>query len=162
MSGQTARPASVADLGAVVELNNLHVPAVSPMDDESAGWFLANAVLTVVGSVDALLITLGPGSTYWSANYAWFGGQFDEFWYVDRIVVAASCEGQGVGRLLYAEAVAQARARGLGRVCAEVNLKPRNDRSLRFHERFGFVEVGQRTDAEGKLLSMLAYEVPAG
>lgn len=149
-------------MAAVMALNNLHVPAVSPMDDDGAAWFLANAVVTVVGDVDALLITIGPGSTYWSANYAWFGERFDRFWYVDRIVVAGHVEGQGLGRLLYAETVAQARARGLPSVCAEVNLKPRNDRSLRFHERFGFVEVGQRTDAGGKLLAMLEYQVPSG
>jgi hypothetical protein len=160
------RPAAEADVAALIELNNLHVPSVSPMDCASARWFLDNASVAVIGAgagpLDALLVTLGPGTAYSSANYGWFGEHFERFLYVDRIVVAGHVEGRGLGRRLYGEVVEEARRGGFGQVCAEVNLQPRNDRSLRFHERFGFVEVGRRTDAEGKLLSMLRYLIPLG
>jgi predicted GNAT superfamily acetyltransferase len=38
----------------------------------------------------------------------------------------------------------------------EVNLEPRNDGSLRFHDRLGFVEVGQQVSGSGKLVSLMA------
>jgi predicted GNAT superfamily acetyltransferase len=78
------------------------------------------------------------------------------FSYVDRVVIGERWQRIGLGRRLYEDVViAGARAAGRRAVCAEVNLRPRNDASLGFHAALGFVEVGRRTDAEGKLLSMV-------
>ena len=41
----------------------------------------------------------------------------------------------------------------------EVNLRPRNDGSLRFHQRLGFVEVGQQETPYGARVSMLAKDL---
>ena len=38
----------------------------------------------------------------------------------------------------------------------EVNLRPRNDGSLAFHDRLGFVEVGQQETDYGTLVSLMA------
>jgi predicted GNAT superfamily acetyltransferase len=40
-----------------------------------------------------------------------------------------------------------------------VNLRPRNDGSLRFHARLGFKEVGQQETSYGVLVSMLAKDL---
>jgi predicted GNAT superfamily acetyltransferase len=48
-------------------------------------------------------------------------------------------------------------ADGHTHLCAEVNTVPRNDRSLEFHERYGFEVVGGQSDeATGKTVSMFA------
>ena len=44
-------------------------------------------------------------------------------------------------------------------LCAEVNLAPRNDRSLAFHKRFGFSPVGEQ-ETEGGLKRVLLLEYP--
>ena len=57
--------------------------------------------------------------------------------------------------------------RGVGRLreghellLAEVNTRPRNDISLRFHERYGFEPVGERDSEDGtKTVVMLALDL---
>ena len=153
-------------LDAALALNNAHVPAVSLLERDDLAWYATIAdgfVVAVDASNDdlvGLVILIGPGSEYPSPNYAWFRDRYDSFLYVDRIVVDERGHGVGVGRRIYEEVVmARARAAGHRFVCAEVNLRPRNEPSLRFHASRGFVEVGRRTDAEGKLLAMLARPV---
>ncbi|NNE11269.1 MAG: GNAT family N-acetyltransferase, partial [Ilumatobacter sp.] len=44
----------------------------------------------------------------------------------------------------------------------EVNLRPRNETSLAFHDRLGFVEVGQRETDYGALVSMMVKPLRDG
>ena len=96
---------------------------------------------------------------YFSENYRWFAARYEEFVYVDRVVVAEERRGSGVGRAFYEDIIEFSFSRAPVLLC-EVNVKPRNDRSLRFHERFGFAEVGQ-LDTEGgsKRVSLLARPI---
>jgi predicted GNAT superfamily acetyltransferase len=171
------RPFDERWLDVVLALNNAHVPAVSRLEPDDLPWYAELAdrfVLAVAperdhqlgpaagaGSATAaelagFVITVGPGSAYPSPNYAWFRSRHEQFSYVDRVAVAERFQGRGLGRRLYDEVVfARARERGHDVVCAEVNLRPRNDTSLLFHATLGFTEVGRRVDAEGKLLSMV-------
>jgi predicted GNAT superfamily acetyltransferase len=47
----------------------------------------------------------------------------------------------------------------LGRLVCEVNLEPRNDASIAFHDARGYVEVGKLADDTGRVTSMLAKEL---
>jgi uncharacterized protein len=165
------RPARLADVVDLCALNNAHVPEVSPATADTFRWFLEHASVSVVDAatprgtdrLDGLLVLVEwPGSTYWSRNFAWFAQRFDRFLYVDRIVVAERRWGEGLGRAFYGSVVAGARQAGIPLVCAEVNLRPPNERSLRFHRAQGFEAVGEHVDAEGKSLAMLALPVQAG
>ena len=65
-----------------------------------------------------------------------------------------------MGRALYAEVLDQLTGSAPVLFC-EVNLRPRNDRSLAFHAAVGFREVGQQdTDGGNKRVSLLALELP--
>ncbi len=83
----------------------------------------------------------------------WFGERYEDFVYLDRVAVDAASQGRGVGAALYAEVERQADATWF---TLEVNLRPRNDGSLRFHDRLGFVEVGQQETNYGALVSLMA------
>ena len=80
-------------------------------------------------------------TTYGSLNYAWFNERFDGFVYVDRIAVAASHRQNGIGSHLYQMVLAHSDERAVP-VAAEVNLDPPNPGSMRFHQRFGFEQIG--------------------
>jgi len=141
-------------------MNNAAVPAVSGLTEASlrdlVEWAHHFLVVEDDGAVVALLITLLPGTTYGSMNYAWFSQRYDSFGYVDRIAVAPTAHSKGIGRMLYDDYSARCRAAGLPRVCAEVNTEPRNDQSLRFHDLYGFRAVGEQdTDAGTKSVVML-------
>ncbi len=142
------------DLDPILALNNAAVPAVNPLEPADLEWFVEVAHSFLVqpdgnGSVVGFVIGLdGPGLDYDSLNYAWFSERYDRFVYVDRIVVAESGRGTGVGRSLYDRFGERSRADGHEVLLAEVNIWPRNEDSLRFHERYGFKSVGEQ-DTEG-------------
>ena len=145
------RPAGVADLPAVLAINEANVPEVGPTTLERLERFLAMAELfeVAVGADDlpvAFMIVLPEGCDYDSPNYAWFVDRHERFLYVDRIAVAAGHRNRGIARRLYDDAVAQVRRTGRHLLCAEVNVEPRNDVSLAFHHGYGFVARAEVAD----------------
>jgi len=157
------RNVTEADLARVLAMNNAAVPAVNALTEASLndliGWAHQFLVVEDAGDVVALLITLLPGTAYGSTNYAWFCEQYESFGYVDRIAVDPAVHSKGIGRMLYDDYSSRCRAAGIPRVCAEVNTKPRNDQSLRFHDLYGFRPVGEQ-DTEGGTKSVVMLELP--
>lgn len=166
MSGPTIRAATPADWPALVALNNSEVPKVGPLTVEDGEWFLAHAEVLVVDGDDApaaLLVLLTEGRAYASPNYRWFAERYERFAYVDRIAVRADQAGTGIGRALYDVAIDRARGAGRPVLAAEVNLVPRNDGSLAFHDRLGFRQVGEQVDPRnGQTEAMLVRDVAPG
>ena len=159
------RPPTPADLTALVDLNNAAAPAMNrlPAQDlarlvDAAAWArVAVAGDAVVGGLVALD---GPGLDYESENYAWFSGRYDAFLYVDRVVVSTARRGAGIGSGLYRALLGHAEDVGHRVVCAEVNVRPANPGSLRFHHRHGFEPVGEQDTKGGTVrVRMLAREV---
>ncbi len=162
------RPAESDDLVRLVELNNAAVPAVNHLTLDEMAWFLQVAHLVMVaevpedGTVAAFLVGLdGPECSYDSLNYEYFCDRYDRFLYVDRVVVDPVAWGRGLGQGFYRAFVAS--AAGHTHLCAEVNTVPRNERSLDFHQWFGFKAIGERSDgATGKTVRMFALEISGG
>jgi predicted GNAT superfamily acetyltransferase len=157
-------PVTDDDLAPFVALNNLAVPNVNTLDEVALtallgqSWWCRQAFDEK--GLQGFLLALRPGEAYASDNYRWFSAQYDEFAYVDRIVVDEACRSQGLGALLYRALEDDARAAGLPRICCEVNLDPPNPRSLAFHRRLGFETVGeQETKAGSVKVSLLVKEL---
>ena len=146
-----------ADLDRVLAINASGVPGVGAIEalqlahlvDESAMALVATVDDTVVG----FCLVLPPGADYGSVNYRWFSDRYDDFVYLDRVAIAPEFQGHGLGRALYDEVERRADAPWF---TLEVNLRPRNDGSLAFHDRLGFVEVGQQETNYGTLVSLMA------
>jgi predicted GNAT superfamily acetyltransferase len=159
------RPGAHDDLDAILAMNNAAVPAVNHLGaaDLEHIWTQSSSVTvaTVDGNVGGFLILLdGPGCDYDSLNYTWFCQRYERFCYVDRIVVADRNRGMGIGRVLYQHAITRLVV-DHPVLCAEVNIRPRNQPSLDFHDAMNFVPVG-RQDTEGgkKTVVMLARTLP--
>ncbi len=98
--------------------------------------------------IAGFLIGLRPGTPYASPNYRWFCDNYDDFAYVDRVAVSSWARHQGVARTLYdAFCVAQ---RDAPLMACEVNVRPPNKRSILFHQRMGFRQVGSLQADGGK------------
>lgn len=154
---------SLADIDAVLALNQSALPAVSEVEAAFFEGMIPASVQFLAAHLDdagdglaGFLLLLGPGTDYASLNYQWFSQRYDDFLYVDRIVVAARARRRGVGRAFYDAAWRLASGRGVPLTC-EVNVVPPNPESMAFHQAFGFAEVG-RQDTEGgaKTVSLLA------
>ena len=105
------------------------------------------------------VLLLREGAAYTSLNYQWFSKTLSEFLYVDRIVVVPEFRGFGVAQLLYDHARAIAKDQAVPWLTCEVNLEPPNPRSLAFHHRQGFEELGQQATEGGlKTVSLLGVK----
>ena len=104
------------------------------------------------------MIGLRPGTAYQSLNYRWFCEHYDDFAYVDRVVVADWAQRRGVAEALYRGfAMSQT---DVDILTCEVNIRPANDGSMRFHQRMGFRQVGtQEVDNGEKEVALLEMRI---
>lgn len=151
MTNTVVRAVREDDGSWMVALNNAAMPAVSALAAPELAAYLAIAAWVRIAERDGRPAGFAagflPGAPYGSANYRWFGPRYADFLYIDRIVVHPDARGAGIGRRLYADAEHFARGRA-GRLACEVNAHPPNPESMRFHEAWGFREVG-RQDLDG-------------
>ncbi|MDH3615322.1 MAG: GNAT family N-acetyltransferase [Gammaproteobacteria bacterium] len=150
---------TATDLDDVLHLNEDSVPHVSRVAMAEMEWFAQNAhyfrTVRQQGSLAGFLIGLRPGLPYDSPNYRWFSDNYRDFGYVDRVAVAATARRRGVASLLY-EDFASTLTGTVDVMTCEVNLRPPNDSSMKYHEQQGFVQVAsQETDGGDKEVALM-------
>jgi predicted GNAT superfamily acetyltransferase len=150
---------TATDLTEVLELNEASVPHVSSISAAEMRWFAEHAhyfrVVRHGASLAGFLIGLRPGLAYQSLNYGWFCDRYSDFGYVDRVAVAPNTRRLGVGSRLYEDFATTLEGEVEVMTC-EVNLRPANESSMRYHEHLGFVQVGsQETEGGEKEVALL-------
>ena len=162
----SVRRLSPDDASAIVALNDSAYPAVPITSADAMRELLELADVAAAierdGAIVGFVVTLGEGADYESENYRFFSERGVDSRYVDRIVIAESERGGGLGAALYRLVFAAARAEGRAEVTCEVNLDPPNPGSIAFHKRLGFVSVGtQATKGGAVTVTLLAAPVTA-
>jgi predicted GNAT superfamily acetyltransferase len=146
-----------ADVEAVLEINRLSIEALSPLDAESLVAHRKMAAETVVcdidGEVAAFAIAYGPNTAYESVHYRWHSERFEDFLYLDRIVVAESFRRRGIATALY-DSLEQVAVEH-GRMVCEIYSIPPNVESLAFHRGRGYVEIGHLMKPDGRQVVLL-------
>ena len=134
------------ELDSVLALNNAAGPAILPLDAARLRRFHADADYFRIAERDGMLagflVGFASSAQHDSDNFRWFREHYQDFFYIDRIVVASRRRGGGVGRAFYADVQSHAELRYPQLAC-EVFLDDGNDPALLFHGSFGFREVGQ-------------------
>lgn len=157
-SGISLRSGTPDDADAIVRLNSDSVVVTSPMDAQNfKRLYELSSLLTIAErdqEVVGFLLGFSSGADVDGANYKWFEHRFRNFFYIDRIVIDASCRGAGLGQQFYADMTDWAKSQNLLWLAAEMNLDPPNIASLKFHRRQGFKEIGTQKLPAGKLVSM--------
>lgn len=155
-------PITDDDLDEVLALNTSAVPHVNRISLDELKWFCANAAFARTVKIESRLagfmIGLRPGTDYQSLNYRWFCRNYDDFAYVDRVVVSDWARRRGVAEALYKSfATSQS---DVDIMTCEVNLRPSNEGSMKFHERLGFRKVGsQELDDGEKEVALLEMRI---
>ena len=101
-------------------------------------WSMGNFVDSLNSNYEAWVLRDQNGDLL---GYFLLMGIVDEA-HLLNVAVAASMQGQGLGRVLLNQAVACARGLGMESVLLEV--RPSNQRALRIYERYGFKQIGRR------------------
>ena len=150
------------DLETIHRINQGEVPAVGTETIEDLADIAEQSTIALIAEVDGEIagfcLVLAPGAEYDSLNYVWFSERYDDFVYLDRVAFPAMFQGRGLGTAMYAEVerlVAERRPSATD-FTLEVNLRPRNEQSLAFHARLGFIEVGQQETDYGSLVSLMS------
>ena len=147
-----------SDSSSILEINEQGLPGTGKVSEQeildllnyssfSVGLFDSNSLLGFV-------ICLPPKTAYGSLNYLWFNERYDDFLYVDRIAVSTANRNQKIGSKLYQAVIDTASKLGVP-IAAEVNLRPPNPDSVRFHQRHGFTEIGQFEHGQKAVIMML-------
>ncbi len=158
------RDIEAGDLEPICRINQANKPCLSGVDMEKLTWLWERAdfrkLLEEAGEIIGFILCLGPGHSYSSPNYQWFVNNYESFLYVDRIAISDGSRGRGLGSALYGELEAFGVCASSEILCCEVNTKPMNELSLRFHKKQGFEKVGEQ-DTEGgkKKVALLAKKI---
>ncbi len=143
-----------SDIETILQLNEEFVEYLAPMNAVECAEYRRSAnyfrVVDLNGAIAGFLIAYEPAASYDSVNYNWFSDKYEDFIYVDRIVIAADQQGKQFGRLFYDDVKAFARERGRARITCEYNSEPMNYGSQKFHAAYGFEEVGRLWLNDGK------------
>lgn len=151
------------DIESILELNQKSVKVLSPMDKDKLLKLIQMATLSVVveenNQVAAFLLAFSSGAEYESINYQWFNQKFDEFLYIDRIVVSDQYRGKGIASKLYQYLINWADKHSVSSIVAEIDVQPPNKPSLLFHQKFGFKELELLKHNESKVVSLQELKV---
>jgi len=147
------------------DLNEACLPAVNQLSQKDLWALVRKTAVTRVAELDGkpvgVAMTLPPRVPHTSMNYLWFDQRFDDYLYLDRIMVDDRARGAGIGKALYQDVFKfAATLPGIRAVTCEVNLRPFNAGSLKFHAALGFVTVGeQETEGGKKAVSLMRRPV---
>jgi len=140
-------PATSDQFAAIIALNEESVDVLAPLSPARLELLDSLASFHKVALEDprdviGFVLAFGSDVRHDSVNFRWFAARYSSFLYVDRVVVASDRRGTGVGRALYEDLFSFARRAGYERVTCEIDTDPPNPSSERFHDAFGFREVG--------------------
>ncbi len=147
------RDAVVEDYSRILAINDAEVNHTSEMDAERLALLdhhsYYHKVAVAKGKVAAFLIAMRDNCGYKNENYEWFASRYDQFLYVDRVVVSAAYARLSIGSHLYRDLFHFAQLEEIPRITCEYNVVPPNEPSRIFHDKFGFREVGEQWLNEG-------------
>lgn len=148
------------DSAHVLRINRSGQPGIALLDEGELSRLLAvpNEHLTAARGDDVVgyLLAFRGDAMYDGEEFLAFQRMVTEqFIYVDQVAVSIGAQRSGIGRSLYKELEISARAQGIGLLCCEVNISPRNEGSLAFHASLAFRSMGSLSTSDGRDVELL-------
>jgi uncharacterized protein len=159
------RPVDAEDFEEILRINSESVPHVANLDDEevrrlvtlaSVAW-VAQSEKRVVG----YLVGMSNSDGYDGEEFGCFLQRFDQpFVYVDQIAVDARARRMNVASQMYEHLAHWCITRNINLLCCEVNMRPVNSVSMRFHEKLGFKRLDELETSDGRRVALLCKHTP--
>jgi uncharacterized protein len=157
------RPAEPRDWPAVLAINREGTPGVAALDARELAILAADATYFRIAAQPGLVLgyclAFGPESAYRGEEFLWFQRHARGTLYIDQVATSEGARRRGVGSSLYRDVAGFAFDRGLRALSCEINLRPHNPVSLRFHERLGFRPVGSLETGDGRTVSLQVLDL---
>jgi predicted GNAT superfamily acetyltransferase len=155
------RSRSADDDAAMLALNNDFAVETSLLNIASLQQLVTSSFyVRIAGQMDGFCIALDHDAKYQNPNFEWFCRKYRRFVYIDRVVIAAHARGQGIARQMYSDLKLASKNADHSVIGCEINVDPPNLASDRFHDAFGFVEVGRAFLADrAKTVRYLALSI---
>jgi uncharacterized protein len=129
----------------LLEINNAAVPDIGALNPVKAQWLVEHLMMPGLvlldGQAAGIIVVLSDSCGYDSDYYRWFTDRYENFLYIDRIVVAAWARRQGVAKRIY-QAVEQTAQEHTLAIVADVYSDPPNMASLNLHRAMGYEVIG--------------------
>ena len=150
---------SEKDLLEIIRINECAIPAVNSVTETEFNWFYENALyfkkVLNLDEIVGFLLVLPENLQYKSLNYQWFSNHYQNFAYIDRIVVIKNCKRKGIGAALYSD-LEKSLDESIQLITCEFNLKPANEESKNFHQKLNYKSVGKQfTENNRKQVSLM-------
>jgi predicted GNAT superfamily acetyltransferase len=154
------------DIETVVRINKAGQPGVCALSSSEITQHHEHATLFCVlmneGQPAGYVIAYGSDKSYSGEEFNWFVKNVgDSFLYIDQIAIDANHRASGLGSHLYAELKSYAYKNQYPYLVCEVNLEPPNPVSMAFHQKNGFVQVGQLHVSDGRTVALMQMQVYA-
>ncbi|MDR9417744.1 GNAT family N-acetyltransferase [Gracilimonas sp.] len=155
------REAEKKDLSTILSINQSALPHVNSIELSELEEFLKVAnpfiVIEMDGTIAGFIIVLQKGLDYDSLNYKFFCNNYYDFDYVDRIVISEHFRGKKLGTALYKYLFNHSDKK---QITCEINIKPPNVNSMKFHKSLGFKQVAKLVTEKGaKGVAMMVKEL---
>lgn len=161
MTALSPSPIQTAHHAAILRNNARFVHWLAPLDGAELIELLGHAdYARQVHAGEGALIAYNGHGAYRHKNVDWLSERLENFFYIDRIVIGAAAQGQGAGRLFYADVEAAARRRGHTHIACEVNTRPNNPGSHGFHVALGYVAIGDVDYPNGRSVRYYVQKLP--
>ncbi|MEP6343799.1 MAG: GNAT family N-acetyltransferase [Maricaulaceae bacterium] len=135
-------PRHHADL---LRMNADFVHWLSPLDTDKLDYILQRAAYQrQINEGAGILLGYAHDVNYPDhKNLTWLRGYLSAFFYIDRVIIDHTAQGQRLGHKLYEDVAKFAQAQGYKWLCCEVNTRPNNPASHAFHLKMGFEPIGE-------------------
>ena len=159
------RQINAEDFDDVLKINAESAPNVAKLNDAELRRLtvLASIALVAVDSVRVAgyVLAMSSSDVYEGEEFQSFLAEFDEpFLYIDQVAVSAKARGANIASQMYAYLRQGCHELGIFTLCCEVNLRPANPVSMKFHRKLGFVSIGEMGTRDGRLVALLRMERP--
>jgi len=154
------RTINPADSAAILKINAECTPHVARLDEQELRRLVALASVAWVAQSDkqvvGYLLAMANSDHYDGEEFGRFREQFQQpFVYVDQVAVAAGALRDGIASRLYEHLRLWCVAHDIDILCCEVNTKPLNTTSMKFHERLGFQRLDELETSDGRRVVLL-------
>ena len=130
----------------ILILNQTNTPAVGHLNSLDELKELLNKsyinYFIKTNQIIGFMICFKEKSDYSSKNYKFFSDNEESFIYIDRVVIKEEYRRKGIANSFY-YSIEQIASKLKSPLCCEVNTFPINEPSLEFHNKFGFLKVGE-------------------